>query len=35
MNGTYVNSHSVGQAGRVLKEGDVITVGDVKLKYDV
>ena len=35
MNGTYVNSDFVAQNGRLLREGDIITVGDVKLKYDI
>lgn len=35
MNGTYVESHTVGQVGRLLKKGDVITIGDVKLKFDI
>ena len=35
MNGTYVNSDLVGQAGILLNNGDIITIGDVKLKYDV
>ena len=33
-NGTFVNSDQVGQAGRLLRKGDIITVGDVKLKLD-
>lgn len=33
MNGTYVNSDMVGQSGALLREGDIITIGDVKLKY--
>jgi serine/threonine protein kinase len=35
MNGTYVNSDFVAQNGRLLREGDIITIGDVKLKYDI
>ena len=34
MNGTYVNSDSVTQNGRLLKSGDIITLGDVKLKLE-
>jgi serine/threonine protein kinase len=33
MNGTYVNSDMVGQTGILLNDGDIITIGDVKLKY--
>jgi serine/threonine protein kinase len=33
MNGTYVNSDMVGQTGVLLNNGDIITIGDVKLKY--
>ena len=33
-NGTYVNSDSVGREGRVLKNGDIITVGDIKLRFE-
>lgn len=33
-NGTYVNSDQVGQSGRLLRKGDIITIGDVKLKLD-
>lgn len=34
MNGTYVNSDSVTQNGRLLRSGDIITLGDVKLKLE-
>ena len=34
MNGTYVNSDKVEQTGKLLCNGDIITIGDVKLKYD-
>lgn len=34
MNGTYVNSESVSQNGRLLRSGDIITLGDVKLKLE-
>lgn len=34
MNGTYVNSDFVEQNGKLLREGDIITIGDVKLKFD-
>lgn len=34
MNGTYVNSYTVPMSGRMLKSGDIITIGDVKLKYE-
>ena len=33
MNGTYVNSDMIDQNGRLLKDGDIITIGDVKLKF--
>lgn len=33
-NGTYVNSDVVETDGKLLKNGDIITIGDVKLKYD-
>ena len=33
-NGTYVNSYSVGREGRLLKNGDIITVGDIKLRFE-
>ena len=35
MNGTYVNSDTVGQSGALLKNGDIITLGDVKLKFGI
>lgn len=35
MNGTFVNSDNIGQNGRILKVGDIVTIGDVKLKFDV
>jgi pSer/pThr/pTyr-binding forkhead associated (FHA) protein len=35
MNGTYVNSDMVSGSGRLLNDGDIITIGDVKLKYDI
>ncbi|MBE6232318.1 MAG: FHA domain-containing protein [Bacteroidales bacterium] len=35
MNGTYVNSDVVTQNGRLLKNGDIITIGDVKLKIEL
>ena len=35
MNGTYVNSDSVTKAGRMLNSGDIITIGDVKLKFEL
>ena len=35
MNGTYVNSDTVSQNGRLMKDGDIITIGDVKLKFDI
>lgn len=34
-NGTYVNSDTVTQSGRLVKDGDIITIGDVKLKFDI
>lgn len=33
-NGTYVNSDLVGQTGKLLQRGDIITIGDIKLKFD-
>ena len=33
-NGTFVNSTSVGEAGCLLRNGDIITVGDTKLRYE-
>lgn len=33
-NGTYVNSSQIGQAGQTLKPGDVITVGEMTLKFE-
>lgn len=33
-NGTYVNSVPVGRNGYFLKAGDIITVGDVKLRFE-
>ena len=35
MNGTYVNSDMVSENGKLLQDGDIITIGDVKLKYDI
>lgn len=35
MNGTYVNSDRVDQNGRLLKDGDIITIGDTKLKFEL
>ena len=34
-NGTYVNSESINQESRVLNAGDIITVGDVKLRFEL
>lgn len=33
MNGTYVNSDVVTEKGKLLTDGDIITIGDVKLKF--
>lgn len=33
-NGTYVNSEVIDAKGKLLNNGDIITIGDVKLKYD-
>ena len=33
-NGTYVNSGSVGQSGRKLKDGDIVTIGDTKIRFE-
>lgn len=35
LNGTYVNSDHVSSAGKLLNQGDIITIGDVKLKFDI
>ena len=34
VNGTYVNSKEVGKNGEVLHPGDIITIGDVKLRVE-
>lgn len=34
-NGTFVNSTEVNSSGIVMKEGDIISIGDVKLKVEV
>lgn len=34
MNGTYVNSTEVGVHGFVLQVGDIITIGDTKLRVE-
>lgn len=34
-NGTYVNSDVIESDGKLLNNGDIITIGDVKLKYDI
>ena len=34
VNGTYVNSRSVGHEGHVLVAGDIITIGDVKMRVE-
>lgn len=34
-NGTYVNSDVIVSDGKLLNNGDIITIGDVKLKYDI
>jgi len=33
-NGTYVNSAQAAQKGLVLQNGDIITVGDIKIRYE-
>lgn len=33
-NGTYVNSESVGRVGHLLKGGDILTLGDIKLRFE-
>ena len=33
-NGTFVNSSQVGQSGYYLKPGDILTVGDTKMRYE-
>lgn len=35
MNGTYVNSDMVGENGQKLNNGDIITIGDIKLKFEL
>jgi serine/threonine protein kinase len=34
LNGTYVNSHEVSPDGMVIKPGDIISIGDVKLRVE-
>ena len=34
-NGTYVNSDPISNTGKLLCKGDIITIGDVKLKFDI
>lgn len=34
MNGTYLNSSEVGRYGEVLAPGDIITIGDVKIRVE-
>ena len=34
-NGTFVNSESVSQDGKTLSNGDIITIGDIKLKLEL
>lgn len=33
-NGTYINSSEVGKSGALIKLGDIITIGDVKLRVE-
>ena len=33
-NGTWINSTEVDQAGKILSNGDILTVGDIKLRFD-
>ena len=33
-NGTYLNSKELTEAGCSLRHGDIITIGDVKLKFE-
>ncbi len=33
-NGTYVNSDQIDQRGRMLNQGDIITVGEITLKFE-
>lgn len=35
MNGTYVNSDVVEENGQILSKGDIITIGDIKLKVEL
>ena len=35
MNGTYVNSDVVEENGQLLSNGDIITIGDIKLKVEL
>ncbi|MBO5419875.1 MAG: protein kinase [Bacteroidales bacterium] len=34
-NGTFVNSDMINSRGKLLNKGDIITIGDVKLKFDI
>lgn len=34
-NGTFINSEDIGQNGKLLSNGDIITIGDVKLKFEL
>ena len=34
LNGTYVNSNEVGESGMPVKPGDIISIGDVKLRVE-
>lgn len=33
-NGTYVNSTQVTKQGHILKIGDIISIGDVKMRFE-
>ena len=34
-NGTYVNSQEVSQLGHILETGDIISIGDIKMRFEI
>ena len=34
LNGTFVNSHEVSTAGMIIKPGDIISIGEVKMRVE-
>lgn len=34
-NGTYVNSKQVSQLGHILETGDIISIGDIKIRFEI